>query len=82
MPESAGCNEVKYNLNVDTIEAIFRTYPAGIHVYVCGDKLTSLSGISTCTIQCNTIFIICGWNQCNVDTPVFCFAKEHPFKVG
>ena len=28
-PESSGCNEVKYNLNVDTIEAIFRTYPAG-----------------------------------------------------
>lgn len=28
-PESSGCNEVKYNLNVDTIEAIFKTYPAG-----------------------------------------------------
>ncbi|XP_022809120.1 general transcription factor IIH subunit 1-like isoform X1 [Stylophora pistillata] len=27
-PESSGCNEVKYNLNVDTIEAIFKTYPA------------------------------------------------------
>ena len=28
-PESYGCNEVKYNLNADTIESIFRTYPAG-----------------------------------------------------
>lgn len=28
-PESSGCNEVKYNLNVDTIDAIFKTYPAG-----------------------------------------------------
>lgn len=32
-PESSGCNEVKYNLNVDTIEAIFKTYPAGKFTY-------------------------------------------------
>jgi len=33
-PESSGCNEVKYNLNVDTIEAIFKTYPAGEKIHV------------------------------------------------
>ena len=33
-PESSGCNEVKYNLNVDTIEAIFKTYPAGEKISV------------------------------------------------
>ena len=33
-PESSGCNEVKYNLNVDTIEAIFKTYPAGNFSYI------------------------------------------------
>lgn len=32
-PESSGCNEVKYNLNVDTIEAIFKTYPAGKEIF-------------------------------------------------
>lgn len=32
-PESSGCNEVKYNLNVDTIEAIFKTYPAGEEIF-------------------------------------------------
>jgi hypothetical protein len=28
-PESSGCNELKYNLDADTIAAIFKTYPAG-----------------------------------------------------
>ena len=36
--ESSGCNELKYNLNADTIEAIFKTYPAGkqlIYKFYC-----------------------------------------------
>ena len=28
-PESSGCNELRYNLDADTIAAIFKTYPAG-----------------------------------------------------
>ncbi|KAK3754889.1 hypothetical protein QZH41_018945, partial [Actinostola sp. cb2023] len=41
-PMSSGCNEVKYNLNTDTIEAIFRTYPAvkKKHAEVVPDKMT------------------------------------------
>ena len=27
--QTDGCNGLKYNLTADTIEAIFRTYPAG-----------------------------------------------------
>ena len=28
-PETSGCNELRYNLDADTIGAIFKTYPAG-----------------------------------------------------
>ncbi|EDO49292.1 predicted protein [Nematostella vectensis] len=41
-PESSGCNEVKYSLNADTIETIFRTYPAvkKKHEEVVPDQMT------------------------------------------
>ena len=52
-PESSGCNEVKYNLNVDTIEAIFKTYPAGnfscilrLFFYIFSPSSPSGQGIS------------------------------------
>ncbi|KAJ7391071.1 General transcription factor IIH subunit 1, partial [Desmophyllum pertusum] len=40
-PESSGCNEVKYNLNVDTIEAIFKTYPADARKGTFGRSFSS-----------------------------------------
>ena len=41
-PESSGCNELRYNLDTDTIAAIFKTYPAGKTLLLLHMKATVL----------------------------------------
>ena len=32
-PDMHGCNELRFNITADSIQAIFKTYPAGITHY-------------------------------------------------
>ena len=42
-PDMHGCNELRFNLTADSIQAIFKTYPAGMTIFLSNCLFLALS---------------------------------------